>query len=38
MTRLYRDILPFLVVLGAGLAAITYWPALSLALPRWLGR
>ena len=38
MTRLYRDIVPFLLLLGAGLLLITYLPALSLALPRWLGR
>ena len=38
MPRLYRDVVPFLLLLGAGLLLITYLPALSLALPRWLGR
>jgi tripartite ATP-independent transporter DctM subunit len=38
LPRLYRKIVPFLLILGAGLLAITYLPALSLALPRWLGK
>jgi len=36
LSRLYRHVLPFLVILGAGLLAITYIPALSLAIPGWL--
>ncbi|BDU77139.1 TRAP transporter large permease subunit [Mesoterricola sediminis] len=38
LPRLYRHVLPFLVILGGGLLLITYAPALSLALPRWLGK
>ncbi len=38
ITRLYRSVLPFLLLQGAGLLLITYLPALSLALPAWLGR
>jgi tripartite ATP-independent transporter DctM subunit len=32
-----RGSLPFLVPLVATLVLVTFWPALSLALPRWLG-
>jgi tripartite ATP-independent transporter DctM subunit len=32
-----RGALPFLVPLVATLALVTFWPSLSLALPRWLG-
>lgn len=38
LARLYRHVLPFLLILGGGLLAITYVPALSTALPAWLGR
>lgn len=38
ITRLYRSVLPFLLLQGVGLLLITYLPALSLALPAWLGR
>jgi tripartite ATP-independent transporter DctM subunit len=33
---LYRATVPFLIALLVTLALITYWPALSLSLPRWL--
>ncbi len=35
---LYRHVLPFLVILGAGVLLITYVPAASTALPAWLGK
>ncbi|HPK66401.1 MAG TPA: TRAP transporter large permease subunit, partial [Thermoanaerobaculia bacterium] len=38
ITRLYRAVLPFLLLQGVGLLLITYWPALSLSLPAWLAR
>jgi len=38
LPRLYRHVVPFLVILGAGLLLITYVPGLSMALPHWLGR
>ncbi|OQC41800.1 MAG: DctM-like transporter [Acidobacteria bacterium ADurb.Bin051] len=38
ITRLYRAVLPFLLLQGVGLLLITYWPALSLSLPVWLAR
>jgi tripartite ATP-independent transporter DctM subunit len=38
LPKLYKQVLPFLVILGVGLLAITYIPALSLAVPRWLGK
>jgi C4-dicarboxylate transporter DctM subunit len=34
--KLYRATLPFLLILLATLAAITYWPGLSLFLPGWV--
>lgn len=34
---LYRAAVPFLIVLLLTLAVITYWPALSLCLLRWIG-
>jgi C4-dicarboxylate transporter DctM subunit len=33
---LYRATLPFLLILLLTLALITYWPSLSLVLPRWI--
>jgi C4-dicarboxylate transporter DctM subunit len=33
---LYRATVPFLVILLLTLALITYWPSLSLTLPRWI--
>ena len=33
---LYRATVPFLLVLLLTLALITYWPSLSLILPRWI--
>jgi len=38
LPRLYRTVVPFLLILGVGLLLITYVPGLSLALPDWLGR
>ena len=38
LPKLYKQVLPFLLILGVGLLAITYIPALSLGLPRWLGK
>ncbi len=38
LTQVYRDALPFLLILGAGVLLITYMPELSLWLPRWLGK
>lgn len=38
MTELYLDVIPFLLIIGSGVLLITYVPALSLALPGWLGR
>ncbi len=38
MVALYRDVLPFLAILGGGVLVITYLPDLSLALMRLLGR
>jgi C4-dicarboxylate transporter DctM subunit len=37
MTSLYRNVLPFLAILGGGVLLITYLPALSLALVKLLG-
>ena len=38
ITRLYRDVVPFLVIRGIGVLLITYLPVLSLGLLRALGR
>jgi tripartite ATP-independent transporter DctM subunit len=38
LTRLYRHVVPFLVILGIGLLLITYVPALSLGVLRWFGK
>ena len=38
MTALYRHVLPFLAILGAGVLLITYMPQLSLALVELLAR
>jgi len=37
MVALYRDVLPFLLILGVGVLLITYVPALSLGILRLLG-
>jgi len=33
---LYRATVPFLLILLLTLALITYWPSLSLYLPKWV--
>jgi C4-dicarboxylate transporter, DctM subunit len=38
MTVLYRDVIPFLIILGLGVLLITYVPALSIGVLRLLGR
>ncbi len=38
MTVLYRDVIPFLVILALGVLLITYVPALSIGVLRLLGR
>ncbi len=38
MVKLYRHVLPFLLILGAGVLLITYLPAISLGLLQLLGR
>ena len=38
LTALYRHVLPFLLIRGVGVLLITYLTALSLALPRLLGK
>jgi TRAP-type C4-dicarboxylate transport system permease large subunit len=38
LPELYRHVLPFLVILAAGVLLITYVPALSLGVLRLLGR
>jgi TRAP-type C4-dicarboxylate transport system permease large subunit len=38
ITRLYRDVVPFLVIRGVGVLLITYLPALSLGVLKLLGR
>jgi TRAP-type C4-dicarboxylate transport system permease large subunit len=38
MTSLYRHVVPFLIILGAGVLLITYVPPLSLALGNLLAR
>jgi tripartite ATP-independent transporter DctM subunit len=37
IVELYRATVPFLIILLLTLALITYWPSLSLYLPRWIG-
>lgn len=36
LPRLYHSVVPFLIILGAGVLLITYLPAMSLELPRLL--
>jgi TRAP-type C4-dicarboxylate transport system permease large subunit len=36
--KLYRHVLPFLVILGIGVLLITYVPAFSLGIFKLLGR
>jgi tripartite ATP-independent transporter DctM subunit len=38
LPEVYRSVVPMLLVLLAGVILITYVPALTLAIPRWLGR
>jgi tripartite ATP-independent transporter DctM subunit len=38
LTRLYRDVVPFLVILGAGVLLITYIPGMSLGILKLLGK
>ena len=38
ITRLYRDVVPFLVIRGVGVLLITYLPALSLGVLKLFGR
>ncbi|MGA2401428.1 MAG: TRAP transporter large permease subunit, partial [Syntrophobacteraceae bacterium] len=38
MAQLYRDVTPFLLILGLGVLLITYIPALSIGVLRLLGR
>ena len=38
LPALYRQVVPFLLILGVGVLLITYVPEMSLALPRALGR
>ena len=38
ITRLYRDVVPFLVIRGVGVLLITYLPVLSLGVLKLLGR
>ena len=38
MASLYRDVIPFLLILGFGVLVITYMPGLSLGVLRLLGR
>ena len=38
ITRLYRDVVPFLIIRGIGVLLITYLPILSLGLLKALGR
>jgi C4-dicarboxylate transporter DctM subunit len=37
LTDMSKAVLPWLVTMLAFLMLVTYWPELSLALPRWLG-
>jgi TRAP-type C4-dicarboxylate transport system permease large subunit len=36
LARVVPPMIPFFIAMVAALLLITYWPALSLALPRWL--
>jgi C4-dicarboxylate transporter, DctM subunit len=38
ITRLYRHVVPFLIILGAGVLLVTYLPFMSLGFLRLLGR
>jgi TRAP-type C4-dicarboxylate transport system permease large subunit len=38
LSRLYRHVLPFLLILGIGVLLITYIPAMSLGVLKLLGR
>jgi TRAP-type C4-dicarboxylate transport system permease large subunit len=38
LTKLYRQIVPFLIILGAGVLLITYVPGMSLEILKLLGR
>ena len=38
LTKLYRHIVPFLIILGAGVLLITYIPSMSLGVLKLLGR
>ena len=38
LTRLYRDVVPFVVILGAGVLLITYFPGMSLGILRLFGK
>ncbi len=38
MTRLYRQVVPFLIILGAGVLLVTYLPFMSLGLLKLLGK
>jgi C4-dicarboxylate transporter DctM subunit len=37
LTTLSRAVMPWLATMLAFLMVVTFWPDLSLALPRWLG-
>jgi C4-dicarboxylate transporter DctM subunit len=36
--QISRAVIPMQLVIAVGLLLITYWPALTTFLPRWLGR
>jgi TRAP-type C4-dicarboxylate transport system permease large subunit len=38
MTRLYRYVVPFLIILGVGVLLITYVPAMSIGVLKLLGK
>jgi TRAP-type C4-dicarboxylate transport system permease large subunit len=38
MTRLYRHVVPFLIILGVGVLLITYVPIMSLGFLKLVGR
>jgi TRAP-type C4-dicarboxylate transport system permease large subunit len=38
LPQLYRDVLPFLIILGVGVLLITYLPQLSTGVLRMLGK